>query len=89
MPLSNIASDFLALLSAAESALIAALHEGNGKHPPGSWRAETVDEQLKHIEAHVTAYQCGERSEDHLAHILCRAAIAVAQALAGDVPPLD
>ena len=72
--------DLAAVINAAVCALNDALRDGDrgGKHPPGSWKAETVEEQLKHVEAHVTAYQCGDRSEDHLSRIVCRAAIAVA-----------
>jgi hypothetical protein len=51
---------------------------GGPNHAPGSRMDETVGEQLKHIETHITQYQCGDRNEDHLAHIIWRAAIAVA-----------
>jgi hypothetical protein len=48
------------------------------KHPAGSWMSENIAEQLKHIESHITAELCGDHAEDHLAHIVCRAAIAFA-----------
>jgi hypothetical protein len=72
--------DFAALLHAAACAINAALNDGDrgGKHAPGSWRAETIEEQLRNIEAHITAYQCGDRNEDHMSHFVCRAAIAYA-----------
>jgi hypothetical protein len=63
---------------AAQTAVNSSLFDGFSKHPPGSWREGTIGDQLKRIEAHITQYQCGDRSEDHLAHIVCRAAIAFA-----------
>jgi len=74
------AQDFLELMTAANRAISRALADGDrgGKHPPGSWMEESIDEQLKHIEAHIARHDGGERSEDHLAHIVCRAAIAFA-----------
>jgi hypothetical protein len=72
--------DFAALLTAAAEAISDALDDGERsvKHGGGSWPIETVDEQLRHIEAQITAWQCGDRNEDHLSHIVCRAAIAYA-----------
>ena len=74
------AQDYIHLLAATNRAISRALADGdrNAKHAPGSWIKETMDEQLKHIEAHITQYECGDRNEDHLAHIVCRAAIAFA-----------
>ena len=70
--------DFAALLHTAACAINDALHDGESKHGPGSWMRETVEEQFRHIEAHITQYQYGDRSEDHLTHIVCRAVIAYA-----------
>src|SRR5438105_8346039 len=72
--------DFAELLRAAACAVNNALCDGHrgGKPSAGSWRDETIDNQLKHIERHITAFQCGDQNEDHLAHIVCRAAIAMA-----------
>jgi hypothetical protein len=72
--------DFAALLNASVSAIRDALHDGErgGKHRAGSWLIETVEVQLRHIEAHITQYECGDRNEDHLSHIICRAGIAYA-----------
>lgn len=79
------------LIRAAGSAIIQALRDGDrgGKHPPGScppgsWMNETVHEQFRHIEIHIAQYQIEEDginsvlTEDHLAHIVCRAVIALA-----------
>jgi len=73
-----IAKDYNLLLLAAERAIRTALEDGEHKSHKSEWREQTIDGQLRHIEAHVTAYQCCDRSEDHLSHILCRAAIACA-----------
>jgi hypothetical protein len=72
--------NFAALLTAAAGAINDELADGDrgGKHRAGSWLIETVEEQLRHIEVHITQYQCGDRNEDHLSHIICRAAIAYA-----------
>lgn len=72
--------DYCDFLNAAVDALNIATSDGdrNGKHYPGEWMTESIDEQIRHIEAHVIAYICGDSHEDHLSHILCRAAIAVA-----------
>jgi hypothetical protein len=70
--------DFAALLTAAAGTLNDALADGDGKHRAGSRLIETVEEQLRHIEAHITAYQYGDQNEDHLSRIICRAAIACA-----------
>jgi hypothetical protein len=66
------------LLRAAECAISAAFRDGDrgGEHSPGSWMAETVHEQFRHIEIHIAQYQIGDRAADHLAHIVCRAVIA-------------
>ena len=85
--------DFAALLHAAACAINDAIRDGDGdgKHEAGSWMSETIEHQLKHIEAHITAVQCGDRNEDHLAHLVFRAAIAFALRQRGsgdsDVPP--
>jgi hypothetical protein len=71
--------NYRALVLAPMTAVRNALRDGDrGGKEPGSWRGETVEDQLKHIERHVTQYQCGDRNEDHLSHIVCRAAIAFA-----------
>ncbi|HKD77360.1 MAG TPA: dATP/dGTP diphosphohydrolase domain-containing protein [Ktedonobacterales bacterium] len=81
--------DFTVLLNPAIEALDDALRDGDrgGKHPPGSWRSGTAEEQMQHIAAHLYAYYHGDRSEDHLGHILCRAAIAIA--LRTPIPSAD
>jgi hypothetical protein len=83
--------DYLALRAVAQHAILSALKDGDkgGKHPPGSWRKESVPEQLYHIDAHVKNHciefllahvngRAAVSDEDHLTHILCRAAISIA-----------
>lgn len=74
--------EFAIVRHAASEAIFVALQDGkkDGKHGPCSFLEESIEHQLKHIEAHITAYQCGDRSEDHLSHIVCRAAMACALA---------
>jgi hypothetical protein len=71
-------SDLVDLIAASTFALERALGDGDADHPVGSWMQVSIEEHLKHIDAHLTAWQCGDRSEDHLSHILCRAAAACA-----------
>jgi len=70
--------DFIRLLGISADAIHTAMRDGDNKHDPGEWMTQTVEEQIKHIEGHIMQYQMGDRSEDHLAHLLCRAAIACA-----------
>lgn len=72
--------EYAAVTQAAIRALEKAMADGkaDGKHAPGSYREESIEHQMRHIEAHITAYQCGDRSEDHLGHIVCRSVMAYA-----------
>jgi hypothetical protein len=74
--------DLRDMLNAAADAIVSALADGarGGKHPAGSWRKETIAEQLWHIEGHIVRHRRGDLDEHHLAHLLCRAAIAYALA---------
>jgi hypothetical protein len=70
--------DFGDLIQAAIAAMARATRDGERGGKSGTWVTETIEHQLRRIGAHITAYQCGDRNEDHLSHILCRAAIACA-----------
>jgi|SRR6516162_6831119 hypothetical protein len=72
--------DFHELVVAAVDAVVIALLDGDGKHGPGSWMGETIENQLRHIENHIVNYELGAGDENHLANIVCRAAIAFALA---------
>lgn len=73
-----LAREFNEIMDAAALVINAVLHEGAAKGYTDEWRHQSIDEHLKHIEAHITAHQCGDQNEDHLGHILCRAAMACA-----------
>jgi hypothetical protein len=72
--------DYRELSDQAANATLGAPADGNrgGKHPAGAWRGESIDEQITHIQQHIAAPQRGVLNEDHLTHIVCRAAIAMA-----------
>jgi hypothetical protein len=80
--LRNRAQDYVDLIAAANRAISKALADGDkqGKHAPGSWMSENMSNQLNHIQAHIMDYRMGDAAEDHLGHIVCRAAIAFALA---------
>jgi hypothetical protein len=70
--------DLRDLVIAAVDAISAALADGDkeGKHGPGSWQNETIENQLDHSEAHGRAWRRGDTSESHLAHRVCRDTMA-------------
>lgn len=46
------------------------------KYPDEKWKTQTVEEHLTHMVEHVADYQTGDKSEDWLAKIVTRAAMA-------------
>jgi hypothetical protein len=64
-------------------ALAEVLDYGARKHGEENWRRITVREHLNHLLAHVYAYLGGDTQDDHLAHALCRAHMAMAIHLGG------
>lgn len=68
---------------AALMAIRSARADGAHKYGPDSWRDESIRNQLDHINAHLGNVRQGLDDEDHLAHLLCRAAIAAALRLEG------
>ncbi len=63
----------LALFKLAE-----ALYEGSLKYDRGNWRKISVEVHLGRCVQHIYGFLAGDRTEDHLAHALCRLAFAVA-----------
>ena len=77
-----------AIEEAALQAIRAARRDGATKYGPDSWMGESVWNQLDHINALLGNVRQGNEEEDHLGHLLCRAAIAVALRIA-ERPLLD
>lgn len=61
-------------------ALAETLKKGFDKYGPGNWRKISSLEHFNHMMAHWYAYRAGDRSDDHLAHMFCRAMMAFATA---------
>lgn len=57
------------------------LYTGAKKYGDDSWRRIPVEDHLNHLLAHVYAYLSGDRSDDHLSNIQCRAMFAQGKAL--------
>lgn len=45
---------------------------------PESYKEQPLLEQLNHAAVHVYSAQAGAKDEDHLAHLICRAVMALA-----------
>lgn len=58
----------------AESKVLAT---GATKYGRWNWMAIPIDDHLNHILQHVYAYIAGDRSDNHLANIACRAHFAL------------
>lgn len=55
------------------------LHMGAEKYGPNNWRKiPEVEVHLNHMIMHAYAYLAGDRTDDHLSHIMCRAMFAQA-----------
>ena len=57
-------------------ATAAVLHEGAEKYGENNWRKIPVEDHLNHLIMHAYAYLSGDRTDDHLSHIICRATFA-------------
>lgn len=49
---------------------------GAEKYGEDNWRKISVNEHLNHMIIHTYAYLAGDKSDDHLSHIMCRAMFA-------------
>lgn len=58
--------------------MAAVLHEGAVKYGDNNWRKIPINDHLNHLIMHAYAYLAGDRSDDHLSHIMCRAMFAQA-----------
>lgn len=52
------------------------LKEGADKYGANNWLNISVEEHLNHLLIHTYAYLAGDRSDEHLSHIMCRALFA-------------
>ncbi len=57
------------------------LHEGAVKYGEDNWRKIDVPDHLNHLIMHAYAYLSGDRTDEHLSHIMCRATFAQGVAL--------
>lgn len=57
-------------------AMAAVLDEGANKYGANNWRKIEVESHLNHLIMHAYAYLAGDRSDEHLSHIMCRAMFA-------------
>lgn len=60
------------------------LHEGAEKYGANNWRGIPIEDHLNHLIMHAYAYLSGDRTDEHLSHIMCRAMFAQAVELAPD-----
>lgn len=60
----------------AEYKVRGVLADNVDKYPDEKWKTQSVEEHLTHLVEHVADYQTGDKSEDWLAKIVCRAAMA-------------
>jgi len=57
-------------------AMTAVLHEGACKYGANNWRKIDIEAHLNHLIMHAYAWLSGDRSDEHLSHIMCRAMFA-------------
>ena len=57
------------------------LDHGAKKYGPGNWRLIDIEDHLNHLLMHTYAYLAGDRTDEHLSHILCRATFALGVSL--------
>ncbi len=57
-------------------AMCAVLHEGAEKYGANNWRLIDVEDHLNHLIMHAYAWLAGDRTDEHLSHIMCRAMFA-------------
>jgi hypothetical protein len=57
------------------------LDSGARKYGEENWRLIPVNDHLNHLLMHTYAYLSGDKTDDHLSHILCRATFALGVSL--------
>jgi hypothetical protein len=61
------------------------LEEGARKYGEYNWRLIDVRDHLNHMIIHAYAYLSGDKSDEHLSHIMCRAMFAQAVEIQTDL----
>jgi len=79
---SHVPARFDLIDGKAMFAMAAVLHEGAVKYGANNWRGISIDDHLNHLIMHAYAYLAGDRSDEHLSHIMCRAMFAQAVEIA-------
>lgn len=51
---------------------------GAEKYGEDNWRKISIEDHLNHLIIHAYAYLAGDKSDEHLSHIMCRAMFAQA-----------
>lgn len=62
-------------------AMAGVLYTGAVKYGVDNWRLIPINEHLNHLLMHTYAYLSGDKTDEHLSHILCRATFAQAVSL--------
>lgn len=57
------------------------LYDGAVKYGENNWRGIDISDHLNHLIMHAYAYLAGDRNDNHLSHIMCRAMFAQAVVL--------
>lgn len=52
------------------------LYEGAVKYGENNWRKIDIPDHLNHLIMHAYAYLAGDKTDEHLSHIMCRAMFA-------------
>lgn len=79
---SKVLYNFTGMDAKAMFKMARVLQEGKEKYGDDeNWRKIPVEEHLNHMIIHAYAYLAGDRSDEHLSHIMCRAKFAQAVAL--------
>lgn len=63
------------------------LHQGAIKYGEDNWRLIEVNDHLNHLLMHTYAYLAGDKTDEHLSHILCRATFALGVSLKDEKTP--
>lgn len=56
--------------------MAAVLHDGAEKYGANNWRKIDVEDHLNHLIMHAYAWLSGDRTDEHLSHIMCRSMFA-------------